>query len=150
MKRQALILSLLLGTTALVAQTEQNDLAWMSGHWCGGSTGNVIEEYWMPAHGGVLIGVSRTLKGARTAGFEYMRIENVAGVPTFIAQPNGVPPTSFKRTAGGKDWVRFENPQHDFPKRIEYLRQGANLYAEVSDGKEKAISYDYRPCPRSP
>ena len=25
-------------------------------------------------------------------------------------------------TASGADWARFENPQHDFPKRVEYRR----------------------------
>jgi hypothetical protein len=125
----------------------------MSGRWCGGSPGDSIEEYWMPPHGGVLLGLGRTIKGDRTAGFEYMRIVRVDGVPTFIGQPNGVPPTSFRKTDGGADWIRFENPDHDFPKRVEYRRRGAGLHAEVSgpgrDGKPRVIPYDYQPCPDS-
>jgi hypothetical protein len=151
MKRLTFILSLLIGATALPAHTgEADELAWMSGHWCGGSADEKIEEYWMPPHGGVLLGLARTTKGERTAEFEFLRIVRVDGLPTFIAQPNGVPPTSFKRTDGGADWIRFENPDHDFPKRVEYRRQGTGLHAEASgpgrDGKTFTIRYDYTPC----
>ncbi len=152
MKRSTFILSLMLCGAALPAHTAQgDDLSWMSGLWCGNAGAEVIEEYWLPPRGGMLLGLSRTLKGERTAGFEFMRIEQVKGVPTFIAQPNGVPPTSFARTDGGADWIRFENPDHDFPKRVEYRRKGAGLYAEVSgpgkDGKTFTIRYDYAACP---
>jgi hypothetical protein len=151
MKRLTFILSLMIAAAALPAQTGVPDeLAWMSGHWCGGSDEEEVEEYWMPPHGGVLLGLARTMKGERTTEFEFLRIARVDGLPTFIAQPNGVPPTSFRRTAGGADWIRFENPDHDFPKRVEYRRRGTGLHAEVSgpgrDGKEFVIRYDYAPC----
>jgi hypothetical protein len=106
-----------------VAQTDSLD--WIRGDWCGGSDNERIEEHWLTSHGGLRLGLGRTLKGSRTASFEFLRIEVVDGLASYIAQPGGVPPTAFKRTAGGKNWVRFENPQHDFPKRIEYRRQCA-------------------------
>jgi hypothetical protein len=151
MKRRTLIVALLLGIATLPGQSSETDtLSWMAGHWCLKDTGRTVEEYWMRPHGGTLLGLSRTLKGERTAEFEYMRIMHVNGVLTFIAQPGGIPPTSFKRTDGGKDWVRFENPQHDFPKRVEYKRAGNALHAEVSapgqDGKTRALPFHYEPC----
>ncbi len=123
---------------------------WIQGDWCGGSGDERIEEHWLPAHGGLRLGVARTLQGARTANFEFLRIDSVAGVPTYIAQPGGAPPTSFTRTAGGANWVRFENPQHDFPKRVEYRRLGDALHAEIAgpgkDGKEVLIEFDLDVC----
>jgi len=59
-------------------------------------------------------------------------------------------PTHFARTGGGENWVRFENPQHDFPQRIEYRRDGDQLHAAVAgpgnNVEEQVIRLDYRPC----
>jgi hypothetical protein len=139
----------------LPAQTPANSgsLAWLSGHWCSATADTRIEELWLPPHGGVLLGLGRSLEGPRTAGFEFMRIAEVDSVPTFFGQPNGVPPTAFRRTAGGADWIRFENPEHDFPTRVEYRRVGKSaLHAEVAGpgagGKEQVIAYDYQLCSR--
>jgi hypothetical protein len=94
--------------------------------------------------------MSRTLDGGRMTSFEFMRIMNVDGVVSYIAQPNDEPPTSFARSDGGADWVRFENKQHDYPQRIEYRREGEALVAEIggpgAEGKEDAISYRYQRC----
>ena len=108
------------------------------------------EEFWFPPEGGALIGMSRTVKGDRMVAFEFLLIASVDGVVSYLAQPGGRPPTTFKRTAGGENWLRFENPQHDFPQRIEYRREGAALHAQIAgpgkDGKEKVIPYVYELC----
>lgn len=125
-------------------------LDWLQGDWCGGTGEERIEEHWLPAHGGLRLGVARTLEGARTSSFEFLRIETAEGVATYIAQPGGAPPTSFGRTAGGANWVRFENPEHDFPKRVEYRRSGDALHAEIAgpgeDGKEIVVGFDFTAC----
>jgi hypothetical protein len=125
-------------------------LDWMGGHWCVEIGEEIVEEFWLPPHGGVAIGLSRTRTGDRTTAFEYLRIVDVDGVSSYIAQPGGRPPTVFKRTAGGERWIRFENPAHDFPQRIEYRREGDSLHAAIAgpgeDGKETRISFDYSRC----
>jgi hypothetical protein len=130
------------------AQTDGFD--WIQGDWCGGADNERIEEHWLSSHGGLRLGLGRTLKGSRTSSFEFLRVNLVDGVATYIAQPQGAPPTAFRRTAGGQNWVRFENPQHDFPKRIEYRRTGNDLYAEIAgpgeDGKEIVIPFAYTAC----
>jgi len=138
------------GTGASEPQT--TDFSWISGHWCGTSNDVRIEEYWLPPHGGVVLGVARTLKGDETVEFEYTRIVLMQDkVPAFIAQPEGGAPTSFVRTAGGANWARFENPEHDYPKRVEYRREGDKLHGEISgpgeDGQEQTIPFDYVRCP---
>jgi len=125
-------------------------LDWMAGNWCADSGGTAVEEVWLPPRGGVLVGLGRTYTPDRTVGFEFLRIAEVEGVQIYIAQPGGQPPTNFARTAGGENWVRFENPQHDFPQRIEYRRDGGNLHAEVggpgNNGVEAVIRVEYRAC----
>jgi hypothetical protein len=127
-------------------------LGWLSGYWCSESGGRLIEEYWLPAHGdpGLMIGLSRTVKGGKTVNFEFLRITLDAGGANYLAQPQAVPPIAFRLTAKGEGWARFENPQHDFPKRVEYRRTPGGLHAEIAgpgeDGKERVIPFDYKPC----
>jgi len=79
-----------------------------------------------------------------------MRIETRDGETHFVAVLEGQEPTKFKLTGSGADWARFENPQHDFPTRIEFRRTAGGLHAEIAgpgkDGKEKVIPFDYRRC----
>lgn len=125
-------------------------LNWMTGHWCVEQDSEVIEEFWLAPVGGTMIGLGRTNTTDKTTGFEYLRVVDKDGVQNFIAQPFGNPPTAFLRTAGGADWVRFENPGHDFPQRIEYRRDGNVLLAQAagpgSDGQESVLSFEYAPC----
>lgn len=132
------------------AAAQTDPLDWIQGDWCGGTDAERIEEHWLPSHGGLHLGIGRTLKGSRTSNFEFLRIDLVDGIATYIAQPDGAPPTAFKRTAGGQNWVRFENPQHDFPRRVEYRRTGNALHAEIAGpgehGKEIVIPFAYTAC----
>ncbi len=123
---------------------------WMAGHWCG--TGqSAAEEHWLPAAGGLMLGMSRTVRDARSAEFEFLRIELIDEVPTYIAMPQGKGGTAFARTAGGPTWIRFENSAHDFPQRIEYRRNGKGLRAEIAGpgegGKELRIAFEFSRCP---
>jgi Domain of unknown function (DUF6265) len=141
---------LLAGSFASAGESPQDDIDWLSGHWCGSGGSETIEESWLPPRAGRTLGVSRTMRGDRMSAFEFLRIEPVDGVPTYVAQPGGRPPTRFKRSTGGVDWVRFENPAHDFPQRIEYRRDGDHLVVSISGpgegGKEMTIPFEYRRC----
>ena len=135
---------------AASADTKPANLDWFIGHWCSDRQGEFIEEQWLSARGDLMLGLSRTIKGAKTASFEFLRIEWTGGVASYIAQPQGGPPVAFKLTASGADWARFENPAHDFPKRVEYRRTKQGLYAEIAGpgegGKEMVIPFDYLRC----
>ena len=125
-------------------------LDWLAGHWCSSDQGRQVDEVWLPEAGGTLLGMSRTLRGAKVESFEYMRIVSDAGIVQFHVQPNGVPATIFAQAARGDGWIRFENSAHDFPNRIEYRRDGDTLHAYIAgpgrDGKEMKIPFDYRRC----
>lgn len=154
LKRLNIVLVLMAVTLAWSVMGEDNvpteSLDWMAGHWCTDSGGKSVEEVWLPPRGDVLVGLGRTYTADRTVGFEFLRIAGVEGVQSYIAQPGGQPPTHFARTDGGENWVRFENPEHDFPQRIEYRRDGDKLYAEVAgpgnNGVEAVIRLDFGAC----
>lgn len=132
------------------AQTRLAAFDWLAGQWCQEKEGERVEEWWLPARGGMLLSVGRTVAAGSVQSFEFLRLELREGVVTFVAQPNGTPPTAFKLTASGVDWARFENPQHDFPRRVEYRRTPTGLKAQISGpgegGKELVIGFDYRTC----
>lgn len=122
---------------------------WMAGDWCPTEEGGA-EEHWLPPAGELMLGVSRTVRPGQRAEFEFLRIELIDQVPTLTAMPQGTSGTAFARTDGGPDWVRFENPTHDFPKLIEYKRDGNRLHAEIAgpgeDGAEMRIAFEYARC----
>ena len=148
MLRRFTAVILLVGTAANADSAAAPD--WIGGHWCAALGRDTVEEFWLPPQGGVAIGMSRTLRDGRTAGFEYLRIAEVDGTLSYVAQPGGRPPTIFKRTDGGERWIRFENSAHDFPQRIEYRREGDALRATIAgpgrDGGETVIAFDYHTC----
>jgi hypothetical protein len=139
------------GSLAADAQAKMAAFDWLAGHWCQEKKGQVIEESWLPARGGMLLSVGRTVAAGSVRSFEFLRLELREGVVTFVAQPNGLPPTPFKLTDSGSDWARFENPQHDFPRRVEYRLTPTGLRAQISGpgegGKQMVIRFDYVPCP---
>ena len=103
------------------------DVAWIAGAWVGTrSSGSSIEERWSPPLGGAMLGASRTVNtSGKMVAFEYLRIVEREGGLVYAAQPGGAPKTEFVLTefgpteAGGTRAV-FDNPRHDYPKRIVY------------------------------
>src|SRR6185503_14761525 len=124
------------------------DISWISGDWQTAPGGRrQIEEHWTAAAGGSIMGVSRTIAGDKTVEFEYLRIEQRADAIYYVAHPKArCPGTDFKLTRATTTEAVFENPQHDFPKRIIY-RKGADdsLTASIDGGEgTKAMTYAYR------
>ncbi len=138
-------------TGATVAESPApGGLDWLAGQWCMESGGEFVEEHWLSPRGDVMLGVGRTIRSGKTMNFEFLRIERRAAVTNYLAQPQGGAPTAFRMTASGTNWARFENPEHDFPKRVEYRRTSGSLHAEIAgpgkDGKALVIPFEYRAC----
>ena len=99
------------------------DLSWLAGAWAGTrGTGGAIsfEERWSPPKGGAMLAISRTVNRDRMSAFEFLRIVERDGGLIYIAQPNGAPPTEFVLTELSAKRAVFDNPRHDYPKRIVY------------------------------
>ena len=123
-------------------------LSWLSGDWQTAPGGRAqIEEHWTQPAGGSLLGMSRTVAGANTAEFEFLRIEQRENEIYYVAQPKGrCPQTDFKLTRVTAQEAVFENPTHDFPKRIIYKKTADGSLTASIDGGEgtKHLTFAYR------
>ena len=122
-----------------------SDLAWMVGSWQTDPNGPLVsDEHWAPAAGGIMIGMSRTVAGDKVASFESLRIEQRGDAIFYVASVKGrCPATDFKLTRVTAQEAVFENPEHDFPKRIIYRKKSATEMSAAIDGGEGTKSQEY-------
>lgn len=125
------------------------ELAWIAGNWqtAAGKRAQV-DEHWSAPAGGSLLGMSRTIVGDKTVEFEYLRIEQRADAIYYVAHPKArCPGTDFKLTRLSGQEAVFENPAHDFPKRIIYRKTSdGSLVASIDAGEgTKSQSFSYLP-----
>ncbi|MEO8380918.1 MAG: DUF6265 family protein [Acidobacteriota bacterium] len=131
------LLFCLILTLPLSAEMKVDDLSWMAGHWVGSAGDSTMEELWLAPSGGVMLGMHRDVKGARTS-FEFFRIAATPEGIVYFAQPGGKPPTPFTLIEVSATRAVFANPQHDFPKRIIYELRNKRLCARVEGDGEAA------------
>jgi hypothetical protein len=136
---------------SLGATHEISDLAWLSGDWQTPPGKAQIDEHWTMPAGGSMMGLSRTVVGGSTVQFEYLRIEQRADGIYYVAHPKAqCPGTDFKLTSLSSQNAIFENPKHDFPKRIIYKKTPeGSLVASIDGGVgTKTLTFTYRPITR--
>jgi hypothetical protein len=121
---------LLVAGPAVAQRATVADFAWLTGTRRMVTERVTIEELWSAPAENAIFGIGRTLRGNRAIEFEFLRIEARGDTLFYIAQPNGAPPTPFRLTKWDGTEAVFEDPAHDFPKRI--------LYSKLPDGAVKA------------
>jgi len=144
----AAALTLLATPSAASAQSaakSATELAWLSGSWVLEQGGQRTEEHWTSATANGLLGMGRSVRGERTVFFEYLRIEAREDGVFYVAQPLGRPPTEFKLVKLEGQSAVFENPTHDYPKRILYRRNADGSLAARVEGNGKSEDFAYRP-----
>ena len=136
----------LLLTAQAPPRARVDDLAWMSGRWETSDGAGWTEEAWLAPRAGMMLGLSRAARGGIVREFEYIRIQAGAdGVPVYWASPGGGTAVGFRLAQADGSSATFENPAHDFPQRIRYVRTGDTMVATISklDGSD-AMSWTYR------
>jgi hypothetical protein len=109
-------------------------MTWLAGDWEGPLGTSTVQERWSPAAGGAMLAISRTTRGATMSAFEFLCIAERAGSLVYTARPNADAPTDFVLTHVDTDSATFENPSHDFPKRIRYVRRADGSMAATISG----------------
>jgi hypothetical protein len=142
-KMIATALALLL-TAQSAPRTTVNDLGWMTGHWI--TADAATEEDWTAPRAGVMLGTGRTIQAGTLREYEFLRLQAGAdGVPVYWGSPNGATAVGFRLTQAGPSSATFDNPDHDYPQRISYRRDGDALVATISAIDDShAMSWTYR------
>jgi hypothetical protein len=129
-------------------KTPFDGLDWLVGGWARVAGETRMEECWLPARGGVMLGLHRDVFSKDRSFFEYLRIGLEGNDLVYYASPLGRKATPFRLKSLSEGKVIFENPDHDFPQRIIYLLKDANtLVARIEgeeEGKEKSSQWEWK------
>lgn len=106
---------------------------WLKGDWVNSEGDSWGEEFWTSSRAGIMFGASRSGKGEKLQFWEHMRImREDDGKLVFWAISGDQKPVRFAATNVSVESITFENPQHDYPQRITYWRDGKILRAIIS------------------
>ena len=108
-------------------------LRWLLGEWSAadGSSG----ETWTLASPATFEGVGRA-----GSSEESLRLVAMSDEVFYLAKVGHNPmPTPFRATVCATDRAVFTNPDHDFPKQLDYRLDGDTLTVTVSDGADRGF-----------
>jgi Domain of unknown function (DUF6265) len=149
------------GAQAPAVAESLQDLSWLAGHWVGKTgKGAHIEEMWMPARGGLMIGSFRWEQGNGRWLFEFMSLEASAADAgrltlrlkhfdrAFTGMEERTASTTFTSTERTPSRVVFELREDARVVRLAYVRTGPDAltvtFDETEPGKPAArIEFPY-------
>jgi hypothetical protein len=142
------LLAVLFVATAGMQERGIERVRWLQGCWEAVSPQRTIEDQWMPPRGGSMVGVSRTVRGNTLVEYELIVLREQGDLLSYEAHPSGQPSAIFLSRAVGDSSVVFENPEHDFPQRIGYRRDGPDVLLAwiegTENGQSRRVDFSYR------
>ncbi len=132
-----------------------SELGWLAGRWVGRWNGMEIEESWLPAMGGGLVGTFRAIEGGKPAFYELcvlepegasftLRIRHFGG--GLVAWEEKERPLAFRLVSLRPGIARFEDSS-DPPERLTYRRLGRRaleiVLENTADGKPRRTVFRF-------
>jgi hypothetical protein len=111
-------------------------VAFLAGVWQHEEDGRFREETWTAPRGDLMLGTNRTVRSGKKTQWEQLRLVAEDGEVTYWASPSGAPPTPFRLVEHAANRAVFANPEHDFPQRLTYVRDGDRLSVRVEAQKD--------------
>jgi Domain of unknown function (DUF6265) len=149
----------ILAAVTLAAQSKNNPHAqiasmdWIAGSWEGPIMGGTFRAYYTTPEGGKVISYNELIKDGKTAFYEFELFRVEDGKVVFNPFPGGkkVTPLTLTECVPAEMRVAFENPNKDFPTRIEYHRVAPDrlviTLADPHNKSDKTQVYDLRRVP---
>jgi hypothetical protein len=146
----AVLLTLAAHAQAPAAKPTLQDFAWLAGHWRIEQSDRLVDEQWMAPSGGLMMGMARNVQAGKVREYEFTLLrQEPNGDIVYVASPSKQTQTTFKLTSLRDGEAVFENPEHDFPKKIVYARKpDGSLLAAIEgpgrDGKTRRVEYPFK------
>lgn len=146
--KQLLFLFFILAGISAFAQSKSNPENHFARRWQTLSSSKILGESWIKKSDSLWTGTGYFIKGKDTTVTETVELK-IEGKDLFyipIAKhQNNDEPVRFKMTSSSKGVFIFENPAHDFPKRIVYdFSVKDKLHAYVAGGGRPIHFYYFR------
>lgn len=116
------------------------------GRWENQTSDGVFSETWIKENDSLFLAESYFINEKDTLFSETIRLEAQANdlfLIVTVPNQNEEKPVAFKLTSSSSGYFVFENPEHDFPKKITYrLINQDSLFAEISgNGKNQGFPF---------
>lgn len=127
-------------------KTDMQKILWIVDNWVSAEGESRSYEEWKVVNENLYEGSSKTIKNSEVIFSEQLIIENSPEGIFYIADvEHNSAPAKFRMSSVSDSTVVFENPEHDFPKKITYQLEGGNLHAFIEGpGKDgSAMKIDF-------
>lgn len=124
---------------------------WLPGTWVAIDGDRTVTETWTKMSATTFEGSGVTTKGASQAvvdGESLRLLEMQQGVFYVAKVAHNRLPIAFELTQCSPQRLVFENPAHDFPRRLEYISDGDGaMTVHVTDGASRGFTLNFRRQP---
>ena len=120
--------------------------AWMLGKWRSNVETTVFTEQWEKAPDGSMKGYaeSRSSETGEVFQTESLTLRASDGAVQYVADVSvNHDEVAFDLVSCDAENVVFENPDHDFPKRIHYQRAPEGMSARITDLEDKGFELNF-------
>lgn len=145
----ALITELLFGLFSYTGHTPQDAEMpyWLEGHWMHMDSPDTVRsgEVWRTGAEGSMYGIGYEIHHQDTVFMEKLRIETVGhSILYTVDVPHNPTPVHFMLVNSSYDkWV-FENPEHDFPNSIAYIRNKPGYMTCIIAGRGRSRAFHFQ------
>jgi hypothetical protein len=146
----AFLLALAASTAAAGSAPSCDSLAslrWLLGDWVADGSNTSFHESWteVAPHTFEGAGIEHAKPDGAIKGAEVLRLVEMAGGVFYISKvTHNELPVAFRLNQCADGRFVFDNPTHDFPRRLEYLlAPDGGLTVKVSDGADKGFSLNF-------
>ncbi len=128
-----------------------SSLEWLLGEWVADGEKSEFRESW--AARGPWTWEGRGVEASKSdpakSSAEELRLVEMAGGVFYLSKvAHNELPVAFRLSECADGRFAFVNPAHDFPKRLDYVREGEDrLRVRVSDGADKGFTLDFTRAP---
>jgi Domain of unknown function (DUF6265) len=121
-------------------------LSFMTGCWRGADGDGVVEEQIGPADSTLMLSTARYIHADRVTSFEFLAIEAADGGAVVMTPylRGKMSSARFALKPGADGNAVFEDPTHEFPKRVIYRRDGAEGLVGRIEGDDPTSAKEWR------